>query len=196
MGDWQDVGAPRPPPFPHPTDCVFSKNSHLRCVPFPPPFPASSPALFSCSSAQKEECSLFPCALPIPFCLVLPWPLPPGRPQAPRSGSASSAALQPHPLQCLSLSWKAPRPNPAPAEVTGPPASSGTPWAGAGGRGAPITRTHLQQSQFMPPPEAVSMEKCQDSRQGSEPCCWWEPSQASREAGAGVQCKPRACTPS
>lgn len=52
------------------------------------------------------------------------------------------------------------------------------------------THTDLQQSQFIPPPVAVSMEKCQDSQQGSKPCCWWEPSQPSREAGAWAQCKP------
>lgn len=75
--------------------------------------------------------------LPIPSRLALPWPLPPARPQAPRSGSASSAALQHHPLPRSCFLWKAPQPNPAPAEVTGPPASSGAPWAGAGGAGSP-----------------------------------------------------------
>lgn len=70
--------------------------------------------------------------------------------------------------------------------------SMGWSW---GGR-EPPSHTHLLQSQFIPPPAAVSMEKCQDSQQGSEPCCWWEPSRPGREAGAGAQGEPRACTPS
>lgn len=51
---------------------------------------------------------------------------------------------------------------------------------GGGGEGAPITHTYLQQSQFIRPPAAVSVEKCQDSLQDSEPRCWWEPSRPGR----------------
>lgn len=65
MGDWSDVGAPRPAPYPHPTDCVFSKDSHLLCGPFPPPFPASS-ALFSHSSAQRRSVLSLPVHSPCP----------------------------------------------------------------------------------------------------------------------------------
>lgn len=80
--------------------------------------------------------------------------------------------------------------------MTGPPASSGTAWAAAGGAGSPHhTHTHSHQSQLLPPPAAVSTHKCQHSWQGSEPCCWWSPA-GPAEARAGAQGEPRACTPS
>lgn len=75
----------------------------------------------------------------------------------------------------------------------GPPVSSGALCPGAEGVGSPhYTRTYLQQSQFIPPPAAVSVEKCQDSPRGSEPHRRWEPSRpgrAGRSWGSGqAQC--------
>lgn len=83
-----------------------------------------------------------------------------------------------------------------PCSSRGDRATSQLRRAGAGGAWSPHHTHTPQPSQFILPPVAVSMEKCQDSQQGSKPCCWWEPSQPSREAGAGAQCEPRACTPS
>lgn len=64
--------------------------------------------------------------------------------------------------------------------------------AGAGGTGSPHHTHTLAAKPIYTSPCGCLVQKCQDSQQGSEPCCWWEPSQPSREAGAGAQCEPRA----
>lgn len=68
---------------PHPTGCVFSKDSRLPCIPFPTPISCLFSCPFPLFLCLKEECSLILCALPIPSCLALPWPLPQVSPKFP-----------------------------------------------------------------------------------------------------------------
>lgn len=183
------LGAPRPPPFSPPNRLCF-----LQGFPFPQcPFPTPNSCLFSCPFllflCLKEECSLIPCTLPIPSCLALPHVSPklPGVALAPQLPCSITPAM----FLLLLEGTTAKR-----CSSKGDRATSQLRRAGAGGAWSPHHTDTPQPSQFIPPPVAVSMEKCQDSQQGSKPCCWWEPSQPSREAGAGAQCEPRACTPS
>lgn len=63
-----------------------------------------------------------------------------------------------------------------------PPVSLGDPGTGAGGAGTlHYTRIYLQQSQFVSPPAAVSVEKCQDSLQEGNNHGWepWGPADPS-----------------
>jgi len=175
------VGAPRPPPYPVPSRLCF-----LQGLPSPPrPFFNSGSCLFSCpflsSFCLKDKCFLFPCAVPISSCLALLRPLPPARsPPRPRNSNAFLAALSQPPLPRSCLFCKGPQQNQALGEKSGANSQLGHfmhwTWAGS----PHYTRTYLQQSQFIPPPAAVSVEKCQDSVQGSEPRCRWEPSRPSR----------------
>lgn len=132
---------------------VFSPRIPMSAV--SPSHPHFLPLLLPFSLVPPPKGKVFSLSLctphPLTPCPALPWPLPPAWPQAPRSGSASSAALQHHPLPRSCFFWKAPRPNPAPAEVTRPPASSGAPWAGAAGAGSPHhTHTCCKANLYLP----------------------------------------------
>lgn len=144
------MGAPRPPPFPPSNRLCFLQGFPSLLCPFPTPISCLFPCPFSLFLCLKEECSPFPCALPIPSCLALPWPL------SPSSQEWLCLLICPttSPLPCSCFFWKAPQPNPAPAEVTAPPASSGTPWARAGGAWSPHhthTQTCSKANLYLPP---------------------------------------------
>lgn len=107
--------------------------SHPHFLPLPLPFflvPLPKGGVFSLSLCTPH---------PLMPCLALPWPLPPSS----QEWLCLLICPTTSPLPCSRFFWKAPQPNPAPAKVTGPPASSGTPWARAGGAWSPHhTHTH------------------------------------------------------
>lgn len=142
-------------------------------------------------SVQSLSPHVLPCSGPFPKLSI---------PQAPRSGTASSAALwlsPPPPRSCFS--HKGPQPNQAPGEMAGATSQLRhfMDWSwGGGGQGAPITHARTCSKANLYVPLRLSRWrnvrthcKAANRAAGGSP-----PGQAER-AGAGAQRKPSTCTP-